>query len=346
MGQSAPSEDSYGVGLQLLREGRHADAIRRFEEALTEHPDDSRVLFAIGNTAVALGDAAVAENFFRRVLTQQPDRLEALVNLANLMRKGSRTADVIALLTPALERNPSYAELWLTLGSALREAGDAATAETFYREALRLSPDYPPALGNLADLLADAGGVDEALALYERVLAAEPENAQAHLNRAVLYFLKGDLANAWPDYEYRLKLKDKTPQTDHGLPRWDGRVRKAMRLLVTAEQGIGDQIMFASLIPELGHHVAKKGGSLILEAEPRLVSLFARAFPSVSVHAGKVEARGGAKYARYSWLKETGGADAAIPLGSLGESMRETDADRQWRACRRHRAMGNFGFGR
>lgn len=327
MEQKRDRSDSYGVGLQLAREGRHAEAIRRFEAALAEHPDDSRVLFALGNTAVALGHAPAAENFFRQVLLQEPDRLEALVNLANLMRKGSRTGEIVALLKPAIERNPVHAELWLTLGSALAEGGDAATAETFYREALRLSPGYPPALGNLADLLSDSGAVDEALTLYQDVLAAEPDNAQAHLNRAVLFFLKGDLAQAWPDYEYRLKLKDKTPQSDHGLKRWNGRITRGMRLLVTAEQGIGDQIMFASLVPQLAIRLAEMDAHLLLEAEPRLVPLFARSFPSVSVHASKLELRGGTKYARYAWLKECGGADDAIPLGSLGQTVCETIAD-------------------
>ena len=319
-------DDSYRSGLRLAREGRHAEAIACFEIALGERPNDTRVLFALGNTAAALGHGQAAENFFRLVLVQEPHRLEALVNLANLLRRGNRTADIIALLKPALERDPSQAELWLTLGSALREAGDAKTAENFYREALRLKPDYAPALGNLADLLGDQGALDEALALYARAVAAEPENVQARLNRAILYFLKGDLGRAWDDYEYRLRVADKTPVSDHGLKRWDGSDARE-RLLVAAEQGIGDQIMFASLIPELAASFAQNGGTPILEAEPRLVPLFARSFPGVRVFASKLESRGGVKHARYDWLKEAGGADRAIPIGSLPRLMRRQASD-------------------
>ena len=49
-------------------------------------PDDTRVLFALGNTARALGMTQPAEEFYRMVLALEPGRLEALVNLANLLR--------------------------------------------------------------------------------------------------------------------------------------------------------------------------------------------------------------------------------------------------------------------
>jgi len=314
-------DDAYGAGLKLAQEGHHAEAIAAFESALARTPDDARVLFALGNTAEAVGHRDAAENFFRRVLAQEPSRLEALVNLGNLLRAAGRTADVIALLKPALERNPQEPSLWLTLGSALNEAGDRKTAETFYREALRLSPGYAPALGNLADLLADAGAIGKALTMYGEVIRTDPGNAQARLNRAIIFLVAGQLAKGWEDYESRLVLKGKALTRDHTLPRWDGLAANG-RLLVTAEQGIGDQLAFMSLIPELAERFARQGGRVTLEVEPRLVPLMARSFPDVRVHASDVETRGGRKLAHYHWLDSEGGADCTIEMGSLPRIMR------------------------
>jgi len=319
--------DFYAAGLTASGEGRHTDAIACFERALREAPDDARVLFALGNTAAAIGHAGAAENFFRRVLAQEPGRLEALVNLANLLRKSGRTAEVIALIKPVLETDPEHAELWLTLGSALRESGDATRAEAFYREALRLSPDNAAALGNLADLLADQGDLDEALNLYQQALTREPENAQARLNRAILLFLNGQLRGGWRDYEYRHRIKERIITADHGLPMWAGRRAEGMILLVTAEQGIGDQIMFASVIPELAESCARAYGGLIIEAELRLVPLFARSFPGITIRPSKLHMRGGQTFASYDWLEECGGADAAIAIGSLPRLMRQEPSD-------------------
>ena len=319
---SRNAADPYQQGLQLADSGRHAEAIERFERALALRPDDARVLFALGRTADAIGHAGAAESFFRRVLASEPDRLEALVNLANLMRKGARTNEIIALLKPALERHPERAELWLTLGTALREAGDLTTAETFYREALRLQPGYGAAMGNLADLLADRGDLDEALALYDRMLAADAQNAQARLNRAVLLLMRSELKKGWRDYEHRLKIRSRAIVADHGLPAWDGKARERKSVLVTAEQGIGDQIMFASLIPDLQTMLARRGGKVFLETEPRLVKLFARSFYGVAVAATRMENRGGVNFAHYDWL-EQGEAYASIALGSLPRIMRD-----------------------
>jgi tetratricopeptide (TPR) repeat protein len=314
--------DAYQQGLKLSQANRHADAIVHYERALAEKPDDARVLFALGNTARALDLPKPAEGFFRRVLAQEPARLEALVSLANLLRAQGQLEAAAALLAPALARDPDAVELWLTLGSTYREMGDAARAKDHYREALARQSNYAPALANLADLLADDGETEGALALYDRAVARAPDNAQARLNRAVLHLLGGNLKDGWRDYAARLKIAGKVPVPEHNLTRWTGGGLKRTRLLVSAEQGVGDQIMFASMIPDLAARAATDGGSVVLECEPRLVELFARSFPGVTVHPCDLETKGGVTRARYGWLKQAGGANAFTEMGSVARYLR------------------------
>src|SRR5271167_2768212 len=112
MPTAAATNDPYREGLRLSGLGRHMQAIEEFERALGRSPNDARVLFALGNTARALGLAKPAEEFFHRVLALEPERLEALVNLANLLRASANFTAAQALLAPALARNPGAAELW------------------------------------------------------------------------------------------------------------------------------------------------------------------------------------------------------------------------------------------
>ena len=314
--------DAYEEGLKLSARGQHARAIEQFEQALARAPDDTRVLFALGNTARDLSMEGAAEQFYLQVLNHEPDRLEALINLANLLRKRGMFEAARALLAPALGRNPGSAELWLTLGSIYRETGERIEAMAHYRQALAFRPDYGPALGNLADLLADDGDIQEALTLYDRALRQEKHNAQARMNRAVLHFLRGNLRDGWRDYAARLDISGKVPVPDHKLERWNGDSLKRQRLLITAEQGIGDQIMFASMMPDLMVRAAQEGGSLILECEPRLVPLFERSFPGITIKAWDAETRGGVTRTRYDWLKSAGGATCAIEMGSLPRRLR------------------------
>ncbi len=314
--------DAYDEGIALSRAGRHLEAIEHFERALAARPTDPRVLFALGNTAAVLGMAKPAEAFYRQVLALDPIRLEALVNLSNILRSNGNFSGAEGLLLPALARDGGAPELWLSLGSVYREIGDYPSAVRHYREAIARRADYPAALVNLADVLCDTGGRAEAGRLYDRALRLDPGNAQARLNRAVLHLLEGDLKKGWRDYAARLKLANKAPVAGHGLAKWSGGPLKRTRLLVTAEQGIGDQVMFASLFPDLLARAAADGGSVILECEPRLVGLFARSFPKATVRAWDIETRSGVVHARYGWLKAAGGANAAVEMGSLPRYLR------------------------
>ncbi len=320
---------AYATGLKLSSQGRHVEAIAQFERALSVQPDDTRVLFALGNTAQVLGLSDAAQQFFRRVLSIEPARLEATVNLANLLRGTGQFDAAIALLQPALARCPDSPELLLTLGSCFREKGEDEAAIAHYRAALAIYPRYAPAMANLADMLCDAGDRDTARTLYDSAIKAEPKNAQARLNRAILHLLNGDLKDGWRDYAARLEVPGKVPVMggEQRLLPWTGGPLKRARLLVRSEQGVGDQILFASLVPDLAARAKAEGGSVVLECEPRLVSLFARAFPDVTVKPASIKSIGGVPVADYGWLKSAGGATTATLMGSLPRYLRGTLED-------------------
>ncbi len=301
-----PLATPYDKGLKLSAAGRHFEAIECFEQALAAAPSDTRILFALGNTARALGQPGMAQQFFSRILALEPGRIEALVNLANLLRAGGQFAAARSLLEPALARSPDSPELHLTLGSAWREEGDNDRAAACYRAALAARPHYAPALSNLADLLADDGDIEGARTLYGQAIKADPGNAQARLNRAVLHLLTGNLKEGWRDYAARLEVPGKVPASEQRLAAWAGGPLKKIRLLVRSEQGVGDQIMFASLFGEL----ADAGGGRGRQRPDRMRAQAGRSFrPFLSRRFGparRVEKRG-RRHGRRIWLAEVRG---------------------------------------
>jgi tetratricopeptide (TPR) repeat protein len=192
-----------------------------------------------------------------------------------------------------------------------------------YEAALAARPNYAPALSNLADMRSDEGDRQAARTLYDQAIKADPKNPQARLNRAMLHLLNGDLKDGWRDYAARIDVPGKVP-ADVGtifFAAWTGGALSGYGYWCS-ERGIGDQILFANLIPELAARAKAEGGGVVVECEPRLAPLFARSFPDATVRPAAIKAISGVPVANYGWLKSVGGANAAILMGSLPKYLR------------------------
>src|SRR5262249_19222305 len=157
---------------------------------------------------------------------------------------------------------------------------------------------------NLADLLSMIGSHDEAIACYRRAIAITPGDPTLLWNESNAYLVLRRFPEGWRNYERRFEADKSLVRQDHPRPRWDG-ARVSGTLLIWGEQGLGDQILHASMIPDL----ERQADELVLEVEPRLVDLFARSF----AHA-RVVAMGRGRY--------SGRVDKHEPIGGLGRHLR------------------------
>jgi hypothetical protein len=92
---------------------------------------------------------------------------------------------------------------------------------------------------------------------------------------------------------------------------WTGEKLDAGRLLLWGEQGIGDEIQFAGLFPE----VIRTGNPITLDCDPRLQPLFARSFPEIEVVSGCKPSEA-----------PTHEIAAQLPIGSLPALFRKSEA--------------------
>ena len=94
----------------------------------------------------------------------------------------------------------------------------------------------------------------------------------------MLQLLQGDFENGWKQYQYRWKYeKFPSEYREFPQPSWYGSNLSGKTILVWAEQGIGDEIMFASMLNDL----LQMNANIMVECEYRLVSLFQRSFPNI-----------------------------------------------------------------
>ena len=221
--------------------------------------------------------------------------------LVDTLVQTGRSQQAIMLCEAALRRDRGFFEAWAGLGFVYRRTHRSAQALAAYDQAVALRPHDVESITNRAIALQDLGRVDEALAAYDAALALKPDFPLARFHRSLALLLTGDFENGWQDYEFRLSSGERPPRTPVA-PRWDGSSLAGRSIFVHAEQGIGDQIMFASCLP----HLIADAGSCAIECSPKLVGLFSRSFPQARVHAEAADSA--APAGRY---------DVEVPMGSL-----------------------------
>jgi tetratricopeptide (TPR) repeat protein len=269
-----------GVGLRLL--GRVAEAESAFRRAVTLNPADAGSHVALGLVLEAQGHLAAARSAYESAIGQDPNDADGLNNLGNLLNRMGERKAAIDCLQRAIAHRPAFVEAINNLGTVQTAEGDLPGALASYRRALALRPDFTPALVNLGAGLSEAGDPRGAMAAYDKALAASPENSVARWNRALTRLLLEDLTGGWSDYASRWGTKDfEARRRSHPQPLWDGGRLAGRGLLLWSEQGIGDEIMFLGLLPEL----IATGVKVALECDARLIPLIRRAMPDVELIA-------------------------------------------------------------
>ena len=236
------------------------------------------------------GDHQSALEAYSRVLQLQPHNVQALLDIAGLHLRLGNQADALKSYQNAINLRPNSAELRYNFGTFHQALGNYRQAEQCYLEALALKPDLIQAHNNLGLVYQEQCRLDEALQCFNKALCeSEPretpvqENtpiAETHRHRALLWLLQGNFNGGWLEYEWR-HTDPAAVQSPLSSEPWDGSSLTGKSILVIPEQGIGDEIMFASCIPDL----AFQAGHVILECNPRLEPLFQRSFTGVEVRA-------------------------------------------------------------
>jgi tetratricopeptide (TPR) repeat protein len=276
-----------------------------------------------------MGMKPQAEKLFRHYLARHPDHPEALNNLGCALRDQERFDEAVETLRPAILDNPGDIQLWNTMGTVMAEQGDYANAEVFFSEALRLAPDFYKSrynLGNARLILGDAEGALEACDAALPFADMEDERQMMLLSRATILMALGRIGEGWDVYEARVHPKF-ADTTDYlfDRPKWaPGDDLAGQALLVVGEQGLGDEVLCANLLPDVIERLGPTG-RLTLAVEPRLTPIFRRTYPQARVVAHATYLVSG-RTVRFSpeLQGKLDDVDLWAPMGSLLREFRRT----------------------
>jgi len=306
-------------GEALLRAEIYDDALQDYAKVVEQEP---RNVDALSNFAVALircNRQLEAQKILEYVLEIDPNNFDAHINLGNVYQTLRQPELNLKNAFKAVELNPQSAIAFNNLGTALGDLQMTEESRQAFLTSTALTPDYIPALINLAQVEEKLENRTEAMVLYEKLLtlkaltAGQIDLVKYYLAYSYLYF--GRLKEGWRNYEFgfgaMLPSEASRSLRRFHQPKWMGEDIKGKRLLLWGEQGLGDEIMFSTCF----HEVLDLGASVVLECEPRLVSIFQRAYPSFEVRAPLVGAD------RYSSANDF---DIQCPFGSLFHLFRDS----------------------
>ena len=327
--------------------GRLTEAEAGYREALTVSGRNADALRFLGAVLLQRGDATGAVPLLEKAAKLAPTAA-TWVNLAAALRADHNPGRAAEACRRALALDKTLSAAVFALGHAYRDLGDLPAAADAYRDYLRREPTDVEGHVILGDTLRLMSNPDAAMDSYGAALAYDPSHINAHVNvagiiqsqgffhagRTVLEALArvapesgeaqktlavaqlqlGDFAAGWGGMEARFNATTERVLRHPPPPAyWGGEDLAGKSILVWTEQGLGDEILFASMIPD----VLARAGACRIQCSPRMVPVFERAFPAASIVSREDAAETATQRTRF---------DVQQSCTSLGQYLRPTFA--------------------
>lgn len=343
------------LGVALFQGGRLEAAVDHLEQAVAGKPESAEAFNHYGCALLSQARAKDAESAFRRACALNAGHAEAHYNLGTVLRALDRAEEARGPLERAVKLAPDQIDWLARLAETHKELGELETAgelidkaislggdplDAFFQRsrvrelagqggfAIRdltrcavLSPGGFPALNNLARSHMTAMDAAAAAEIMKWAVTLAPSDPAIRYNLANCLLAAGDLDQGWLEYRWR-HGKEEVHVERRGLPpEWHGGAVEGGSLLIYHEQGIGDEIRFASCLND----TARRANSpCLVECDSRLIPLYNRSFPSVQFIAKLPRDAGPPTSADYTALTRDRTLAAHTALGELPRHVRPT----------------------
>src|SRR5258707_420620 len=322
------------LGMALERMGHQHKALVTYQKAFELDPDDPELLINLGLIAWNMKQIDGAARMFSHYIEACPDSPLGYNNLGSVLCDMGEPERAIETLRAAIFRMPSEPILWNALATVLAEEGRAEESLIFYNESVRLDPKFARLHHNLGYAYAHLGQLDKSFDAYETALkhGKDPaERLETEHSRAICLIGMGRLEEGFREFEARNNPRFRA-YINHLIkaPLWKGESLDGKRIAVIGEQGLGDEFMFANILPDLSRLVGDKG-LLQIAVDERLGALFQRSLPHAQVgpHDDRtlIDADGHKPLRFVKFITDVRQPDYWGPMGSALQYLRKDIAD-------------------
>ena len=222
-----------------------------------------------------LGEAIAT---YRQLVSLRPDVPEVHFHLGNALYEAADVDGALGAYRRAIRLRPAYPAAHAHLGVALRAKGEWDAAIAAARDAVAQCPQAADGHYSLGAALLLTGRLDEAEAPLRRAVALAPDRPDLHITLSILLLLEGRYEEGWPEYEWHHPAEDRD-SAGPLPPRWQGEDLGGRALVIRGEQGVGDELVYFSVVAEL----AARGIRCVASADARLLGLLRRSVPDALV---------------------------------------------------------------
>lgn len=312
------------IGTCYAKLSNHQKALEYHCKAASISSDNPVIIANIGLDLSKLQRFEESIPYFQKSIALDPQSPIPYIGLVNVFHHLGDHLKVSQLSIDAISKFPQMPEFHSSLGTALIGLNQLNEAEYCIDTALLLNPNQVDTKLNLARLKSLRNNHAEAIAILEETLGISEATHDERIpvikyNLSYEYFWIGDLARGWDFYDFGFDkhvshYQSRKPNRSFDVKRWEGEPLENKTLLIWREQGLGDEIMFLSML----HDVSLVVKNIVVECDHRLVNIVKNSFPKVKVRASSFDSQ---------YKTDHSDFDCHIPIGSLGKIFRRTIAD-------------------
>lgn len=273
--------------------------------------------FEQANSLNEQGRYSEALDLYDQVLTQNHYQPHLLAAMGTILAREQRTMGMaITMLHLAIDKMPKSQkvpqEFYANLALAYRQSGQQDKAIPYLEKAISIEKT-PGALTNYGNFFVEQGNPHKAIELLSEAITMDPSIDLSHYNLSLALLETGQWDRAWDEYEHGETPTGMRPERTYGgIARWKGPVVEPdKRVCIYGEQGMGDEIMFASMMPDV-----MRTNDTIFDCHPRLQTIFEKAFPGLKCYPTR-------KDSEIFW-PDAEPFNARFAIGSLGKWYRRS----------------------
>jgi len=276
-------------------------AIDNYKVAIQHIPNEIQLYINLASIYKRQRKLDEAENVIQKSLYLNSHKL--FTTLAGIYADQNKFDKVIEFSNKALELNQSDFIALNNIAKVYIDKKNFEKAADYLSKALQIEQNNYLIHLNLGILYKNLNQLEKAKVHFNKSISLNPKSYDSYLFKSLIELSENNFLEGWNNYEFRWFKQ--AERINIKKPKWDGKTSN-QEIIIWGEQGLGEQILFSSIIPEC----EKIFKNIILVIDEKLKLIYQESFPNIKVFTPHEE-----------WSKEY--FDCHLPIGSLGKFFRK-----------------------